>query len=400
MCITLKASEGGETLQKDSFLGFERENGVGTRNHVAVLPSVVCANEVARIIEERVENSRAFLHHQGCIQLGRDLELTFRTLAGFGMNPNAHSVLIVSLGCEGIDAEKLADEISKSGKEVELVRIQEEGGTLKAIEKGVRIARRMAEEAGKEQRRSFDVSELTLGIKCGASDTTSGIASNPATGYAADRIVERGGRVIIGETTEIIGAEHILAKRARDERVAEKLLEMVRRMEEEAEKMGVDLRGSQPTPGNIKGGLTTIEEKSLGAILKGGTSELREVVEYGERPEERGLIVMNSPGREVEVVSGFMAAGAQIVAFSTGLGAPFGLPIVPVMKITGNPRTAIERADDIDVDVSSIIRGEESIQEAGKRIYDAIIEVASGRPVKAEVLGYRFVDIWRIGPTL
>ncbi|MBC7115112.1 MAG: UxaA family hydrolase, partial [Archaeoglobi archaeon] len=311
-----------------------------------------------------------------------------------------HSVLIVSLGCEGIDAEKLADEISKSGKEVELVRIQEEGGTLKAIEKGVRIARRMAEEAGKEQRRSFDVSELTLGIKCGASDTTSGIASNPATGYAADRIVERGGRVIIGETTEIIGAEHILAKRARDERVAEKLLEMVRRMEEEAEKMGVDLRGSQPTPGNIKGGLTTIEEKSLGAILKGGTSELREVVEYGERPEERGLIVMNSPGREVEVVSGFMAAGAQIIAFSTGLGAPFGLPIVPVMKITGNPRTAIERADDIDVDVSSIIRGEESIQEAGKRIYDAIIEVASGRPVKAEVLGYRFVDIWRIGPTL
>jgi altronate dehydratase large subunit len=387
-------------ISENEFFGYEREEGVGTRNYVAILPSVVCANEVARIIEERVENSRAFLHHQGCIQLGKDLEMTFRALVGFGRNPNCHSVLVVSLGCEAIDAEKLADEIAKSGKRVELVRIQEEGGTLKAIEKGVRIVRKMAEEAGKEKRRSFDVSELTVGIKCGASDTTSGIASNPVTGYAADLLVERGARVIIGETTEIIGAEHILAKRAKDKEVAKKLLEAVQMMEREAEKMGVDLRGSQPTPGNIKGGLTTIEEKSLGAILKGGTSELREVIEYAEIPKERGLIVMNSPGREVEVVSGFMASGAQLVVFSTGLGAPFGLPVVPVMKVTGNPRTALEKADDIDVDVSRILRGEESIQEAGKRIYNEILEVSSGKPVKAEILGYRFVDIWRIGPTL
>jgi len=387
-------------ISGDSFLGFEREDGVGTRNHVAVLPSVVCANEVARIIEERVENARAFLHHQGCIQLGKDLEMTFRALAGFGRNPNCHSVLVVSLGCEAVDAEKLADEISKSGKRVELVRIQEEGGTLRAIEKGVRLAREMAEEAGKERRRSFDVSELTVGIKCGASDTTSGIASNPATGHAADILVERGARVIIGETTEIIGAEHILARRAKSEEVGRKLLEIVRRMEEEAEKMGVDLRGSQPTPGNIRGGLTTIEEKSLGAILKGGSSQLQEVIEYAEIPKERGLIVMNSPGREVEVVSGFMASGAQLVVFSTGLGAPFGLPVVPVMKVTGNPRTAVERADDIDVDVSGIIRGEEGVEEAGRRVYEEILEVASGKPVRAEILGYRFVDIWRIGPTL
>lgn len=384
-----------------TFMGFERENGdVGVRNHVAILPSVVCANEVAKRIEARVENSRAFLHHQGCIQMGKDLDMTKRTLMGFGSNPNCNSVLVVSLGCEAVDPQQLADEIARTGKRVEIVGIQKENGTLHAIDKGVRIAREMAQEASMASRKPFDQSNLTVGIKCGASDTTSGVASNPATGYTADMIVDEGGRVIIGETTEIIGAEHILAKRAKNEKVAKRLLQIVDRIEEEGIKTGVDIRGSQPTPGNIKGGLSTIEEKSIGAIAKAGSSPLNEVIEYAEKPSEKGLIVMDSPGREVEVVSGFMAAGAQLVIFSTGLCAPFGLPVVPVMKITGNPRTAKTMRDDIDVDVSDIISAGTGIPEAGKRLYHEVIKVASGKMAKAEVLGYRFVDIWRVGPTL
>jgi len=384
----------------DFFLGYERSHGVGTRNHVAILPSVVCANEVARKIEERVENTRAFLHHQGCIQMGKDLEQTHRSLVGFGSNSNCHSVLVVSLGCEAIDAQRLADEISKSGKHVELVTIQKSGGTRKSIEKGVQIARTMAREASSQHRKEFGVSELTVGIKCGASDTTSGIASNPAVGHAADLIVDSGGRVIFGETTEIFGAEHILARRAISKEVASKVYDIADRMEREGMRMGVDIRGSQPTPGNIRGGLSSIEEKSLGAILKAGTSPLRQVIEYAERPNLKGLILMDSPGREVEVVSGFMASGAQIVVFSTGLGAPFGLPVVPVMKVTGNPRTAEELEDDIDVDVSGIISAGENVTEAGERVYEEILSVASGKDVKAEISGFRFVDIWRIGPTL
>ncbi|NYT11259.1 MAG: UxaA family hydrolase [Methanomassiliicoccales archaeon] len=382
-------------------MGFERENGdAGVRNHVAILPSVVCANEVAKRIEARVENTRAFLHHQGCIQMGKDLDMTRRTLVGFGSNPNCSSVLVVSLGCEAVDPLQLADDIARTGKHVEVIGIQKENGTLQAIDKGVRIAREMAQEASMTSRKPFDLSNLTVGIKCGASDTTSGVASNPATGYAADMIIDDGGTVIIGETTEIIGAEHIMAKRAKNERVAKRLLQIVDRIEEEGIKTGVDIRGSQPTPGNIKGGLSTIEEKSIGAIAKAGSRTLNEVIEYAEKPSENGLIVMDSPGREVEVVSGFMAAGAQLVIFSTGLCAPFGLPVVPVMKITGNPRTAKTMKDDIDVDVSDIITAGMGISEAGKKLYHEVLNVASGKMTKAEVLGYRFVDIWRVGPTL
>ncbi len=387
-------------MTEDTFLGYERSQGVGVRNHVAILPSVVCANEVAKRIEDRVENARAFLHHQGCIQMGSDLEQTERALAGFGSNPNCHSVLVVSLGCETLDPERLADTIAGSGKRVEVVGIQKENGTLNTIEKGVRIARDMSNQASSVRRQEFPVSDLTLGIKCGASDSTSGIASNPASGSAADLLIESGGTVLFGETTEIIGAEHILARRAKDEQVERKLLDMVDAMEQEAMKMGVDIRGSQPTPGNIRGGLTTIEDKSIGAIAKVGSSTLHQVVDYAERPTEKGLVLMNSPGREVEVVSGFMAAGAQIVLFSTGLGAPFGLPVVPVIKVTGNPKTARSMSDDIDVDVSPIIEEGESIESAGTRLYDEILEVASGKFVKAEALKYRFVDIWRIGPTI
>jgi len=244
------------------------------------------------------------------------------------------------------------------------------------------------------------LSQLTLGVKCGVSDATSGIAANPATGVAADMIVRSNGTVIFGETTEIIGAEHILAKRAVNEEVARRIYEVAERMENIAKSMGMDIRGSQPTPGNIEGGLTTIEEKSLGAILKAGSTPIQKVLDYAQIPTGKGLFFMDSPGRELELITGLAVAGAQIVLFTTGLGAPIGLPILPLIKISGNPATSRKMRDDIDLDVGTIIEKGESVEGAGKRIFREIVKTASGKKTKSEALGYGFVDIYRIEPTI
>lgn len=384
------------------FLGYERQDGsTGFRNYVAILPTVGCAGEVAARIASRVEGSVAIIHHQGCIQVGSDLEVTVRTLVGLGFNPNVAAVLVVGLGCEGVSPEMLVKEITKSEKPVEKVIIQELGGTIKTIERGVSIAREMVRYASEIKRKPVDLSGLTLGIKCGASDATSGIAANPATGAASDTIIDKGGTVIFGETTEFMGAEHILARRAVSKAVAGRIFEIVNRMENRAKATGVDIRGAQPTPGNIEGGLTTIEEKSLGCLYKGGTAPIQGVLEYAERPKGKGLYVMDTPGREPEAITAFAAGGAQIIAFTTGRGAPQGFPIVPLIKITGNPRTYKNMMDDIDINAGTIIDGKETLDEVGKRIYKEILEVASGKKTKAEALGYTGpVEIYRVGPTL
>jgi len=383
-----------------SFEGFERPDGsFGVRNHVAVIPSVICSAVAARRIAESVKGAVAISHDCGCAQIGEDERQTFRVLAGLGKNPNVHSALIVSLGCEVIDAEKLADEIAKTGKEVEVVSIQEEGGTLRAVEKGTRMVRRMSEEMSREKRRSADVSELIVSTECGGSDWTSGIAANPSVGAAMDRIVEEGGTVILSETTEFIGAEHLLAKRGASPEISERMLEIVRKYEEEVMKMGVDIRGAQPSPGNIKGGLTTIEEKSLGAIHKGGHSKIVEVVEYAEKPTKKGLVIMNTPGYDVESVTGMVAGGSQIVVFTTGRGSPTGNPIAPVIKVTGNPRTYERMKDNIDINAGKVLEGC-SISEVGEEIFEEILRVASGKLTKAEILGHDEIGIWRIGWSL
>jgi len=382
--------------------GYEREDGsIGFRNYVAILPSVGCAGEVATRIANHVEGAVAIIHHQGCIQLGSDLEVTVRTLIGLGRNPNVAAVLVVGLGCESVSPEKLADEIAKSKKPVETIIIQELGGTVKTIERGVTIARKMVQYASEIKRKPVDVDALTLGIKCGASDATSGIAANPATGVASDMVIESGGTVIFGETTELIGAEHILARRAISEAVAKRIYEIVHRMETRVKTMGVDMRGAQPTPGNIKGGLTTIEEKSLGAICKGGTAPIQGVLEYAERPEGKGLYIMDTPGREPEALTGLVAGGAQIIAFTTGRGAPHGFPIAPVIKIVGNPKTFEKMIDDMDINAGTIVDGKETPSEVGNRIYQEILKVASGKRTKSEIIGYAGpVEIYRTGPTL
>ncbi len=383
-----------------SFLGYPRQNGsVGTRNHIGVISTVGCANDVTWWITRQVKGCAPFLHGQGCAQTQPDLEQVTRTLISLGWNPNLAGVLVVSLGCESVSADRIVEGIAASGKPVEKVVVQKVGGARTAVAQGTRIVQAMAVEASRIKREEFPDSELVIGVKCGASDTTSGLVSNPAAGAACDLLVDNGGTCVFGETTEFMGAEHILTRRAATPEVAQKIMDIVARMENRAIAMGFDMRGGQPTTGNIAGGLTTIEEKSLGAIVKGGTRPIRAVYEYGERPEGRGLFIVDTPGREPEFLTALAAAGAQVIIFSTGLGAPQGFSFVPVIKITGNPNTYNHLPDHLDVFVE--LGNGDGIAEAGRALYREVLAVASGKQTKAEIIDYgNFPNIFTIGPVI
>ena len=384
------------------FMGYKRPNGtVGTRNYVGILSTVVCANEVVDAISGQVQGTVAFLHQQGCCQTPVDIERVNTTLSRLGQNPNLYAVLLVSLGCESTDVSRVAETIASSGKEVEVVVIQEVGGAARSTAQGVLVAQKLALAASNLKRKPCPLSSIVLGLKCGSSDTTSGLAPNPALGIASDMLVEAGATSVLGEVTEFIGAEHLLAKHARDPKVGQKIIDLVKRMEDRAKSVGEDIRGGQPTGGNIKGGLTTIEEKSLGAIAKAGNAPIQAVYEYGEIPETKGLVVMDSPGREPEILTGLAACGCNVIAFTTGRGAPQGFPFVPVIKITGNSRTWEHLQDHMDLTVSGVMEGAETLPEAGKRIFDEIVEVASGKLTKAEISGYtKAMDIYTVGPVI
>jgi altronate dehydratase large subunit len=385
-----------------SFLGFPRPDGqVGIRNHIGIISTVICANDVTLKIAQQVDGAVAFLHDQGCCQTPIDLNQVTKTLINLGKNPNLAGVLLVSLGCESVLLEEIRKETATSGKPVKTLSIQKIGGMLPAIAEGCRIAQGMVIAASAIRRETFDDSHLSVGVKCGASDTTSGLISNPAAGAAFDLICDHGGTCVFGETTEFLGAEHILMRRAANPGVAKKIEKIVTRMEKRAEMMGVDMRGGQPTTGNIKGGLTTIEEKSLGAIVKGGTRPIKDVYEYGDQITRKGLFVMDSPGREPEFLSGIAATGVQLIIFSTGIGAPQGFPFVPVLKISGNPQTQRCLADHIDKVIQLPEKGADSLAKAGQDLFDEIKAIASGKKTKAEVLGYgQFSNIFTVGPVI
>jgi altronate dehydratase large subunit len=385
-----------------SFLGFPRSDGqVGVRNHIAIISTVICANDVTLKIAQQLEGAVAFLHDQGCCQTPIDLNQVTKTLVNLGKNPNLAGVLLVSLGCESVLLEEIREKIAASGKPVKTLSIQQIGGMLPAVAEGSRITQEMVIKASTIRRETFDDSHLSIGIKCGASDTTSGLISNPAAGAAFDLLYDHGGTCVFGETTEFLGAEHILMRRAATPEVKKKIGEIVTRMEQRAKMMGVDMRGGQPTTGNIKGGLTTIEEKSLGAIVKGGTKSIQGVYEYGDRVTKKGLYIVDSPGREPEFLTGIAAAGVQIIIFSTGIGAPQGFPFVPVLKITGNPKTEKYLSDHIDKFIKLPEEGENTIAQAGEEIYQEIKAIASGKKTKAEVLGYgQFSNIFTVGPVI
>ncbi len=383
-----------------TFLGYRRADGtVGIRNHVLILPTSVCAAQVASALAHRVPGSVAACHAYGCCQVGADARLTFRTLLNTAANPNVGAIVVVGLGCEGLEPLTMLQAVEKLGKSARGIVIQDEGGSINAIERGVALAARMAEELAAHRREDLPVSSLVLGLECGGSDSTSGLAANPALGVASDMLIAEGGTCILSETTESIGAEHVLSRRAVDDEVRQKLLDIVHACEERARRLGEDLRGSQPTPGNIAGGITTLEEKSLGCIHKAGSAPVQGVVDYGEIPSGRGLYVMDTPGMDVESMSGVAAGGAQVMVFTTGRGTPAGHPVMPVIKVTANRGTAERMADHIDVDLSGVIAGTCTIEEGGRRIFEELLAVAEGKLTKAERLGHTEFSIYRIGPT-
>ena len=370
------------------FYGYERPDGkIGIRNHLLVIAPIDCSYEPAKKIAEQVDGAVAITQTYGC---GNDSMLV-HNLAGTALNPNVAGVLIVGLGCETLTGEILVDKIKPSGKPVYNITIQEEGGTLKTHEKGVRILQEMKQETAQLKKEPFPLSKLTLAVECGGSDATSGLAANPAIGVAADKLLEEGGTVMFGETQEMCGTQHVLARRAVNKETADAIYEIIETQEARQRAMGVDSRWM--SKGNIDGGLTTIEEKSLGAVRKGGTKPIQGVLynnwERFDTPTEPGLYLMDGPGWDVPSVTHMVAAGAQIVCFTSGRGSTTGHAIAPVIKITGNPRTFENMGDNMDINAGTILDGSESLNSVGKRIYDMIVQTANGRQTKAEALGYK-----------
>lgn len=377
------------------FWGYKRKDGrAGIRNHVLILPACACGSESSRIVASQVRGAVSIVFNTGCSDVAANTAMSQKVLTGFACNPNVYGVVIIGLGCETVPHRKLREKIeAMTSKPVVSFGIQEEGGTLKTIEKAVRAAREMASAAGMQQKERCDISELLLGIECGGSDATSGLASNPAVGELSDRLVDLGASTMMSESIEWIGGEHVLAKRAATPEIHDQIIRVCEDYEAHLKAAGQDCRAGQPTPGNKDGGLSTIDEKSLGCIRKGGTRPIVEVLAQAERPTKRGAIVMDTAGYDISSVTSMVAAGCNVIVFTTGRGTPTGNAIVPVLKVTANAHTYSWMEDNMDVDLSGILRGEESISASGERLLTRIHEVANGRLTKAEAYGFSDIAV-------
>jgi altronate dehydratase large subunit len=365
----------------------------GTRNHVLVMPLVASASGVARGIARGTD--AAWIEHDyepADGDLPQNLERISRAFVGFATNANVAAVLLVA---DSPGHALLLEPIERAGQRADLVVVTEAGGMRAALRQGQERLRHLLESAGGFRRERAPVSALMLGTECGGSDALSGITANPALGEASDLLVDAGGTAILAETTELIGAEHLLARRAASRAVADDIYRIIYRYEAVVRAHGEDIRGANPAPGNIEGGLTTIEEKSLGAAKKGGTRPIRQVVEYAVRPSARGLVIMDTPGNDIEQMVGMTAAGCQVAVFTTGRGTPTGSPIIPVIKVATNSHTATRMHDNIDLDAGRILDGTETIQSMGRRIYETTLAVAQGELTKAERLGHREFSVSR-----
>lgn len=402
---------------RTTFRGYRRADGrVGTRNYIAVLTSVNCSATVARQIVRRVEPELegwgddgvdgvfAATHGTGCgmASSGEGWEVLRRTLRGYAQNPNVAGVVVVGLGCEvNVLSGLVDDDDLPPGVPVARFTIQEIGGTRAAVDEGVRLVREMATSLRGSQRVEVGVEHLVLGMQCGGSDAFSGLTANPALGYASDLIVAQGGTSLLGETPEIYGAEQMLADRAATPQVRADLLDRIAWWERHTAQMGTSIDGN-PSPGNKAGGITTILEKSLGSVAKGGHSPLARVLHYAERVDSAGLVFMDTPGYDPVSATGMVAGGATLVCFTTGRGSAFGSKPAPTVKLSTNRDLALRMADDIDLDCSGILEEGESIEAMGLRVYDQLLEVASGARSRSEELGLgdeEFVP-WQLGAVL
>ena len=386
------AAKTGDGMQ---FWGYRRAEGrPGIRNHVLILPTCACGSETARIIASQVKGAVNIIFNTGCSDVQANTEMSQKVLTGFACNPNVWGVVIIGLGCETVPHDKLRAKIqSMTSKPVVSFGIQEEGGTLKTIEKGVRAAREMAMQAARQQKELFDISELYLGIECGGSDATSGIASNPATGELSDLLVDMGATTLMSESIEWIGGEHVLAKRAATPEIHRQIIQVCKDYEAHLMAAGQDCRAGQPTPGNKAGGLSTLDEKSLGCIRKGGTRPIVEVLEQAVRPTRRGALVMDTAGYDISSVTSMVASGCQAVIFTTGRGTCTGNAIAPVLKVTANGRTYQRMEDNMDIDLSPIVRGEKTYQEMGREMLQDIQDICNGRLTKAEAYGFSDIAV-------
>lgn len=371
------------------FNGYRRSDGsVGIRNHVIVLPGCICSVGAARKIVEKTPGAAYLYNPNGCAQNSEDTAMTLEILSGMVANGNVFGALIVGLGCEIIQKDRYMEAIrAKTDKPVHYISIQEEGGIAKTVAKGSEIARQLLAQASLCQREECDISELILGMECGGSDPTSGFSANTVLGNTSDRIVDLGGTTVLSETPEAIGAEEILKRRGITPEIGQKLYDTVKRCEQLYLDAGEDIRNTNPSPGNKAGGITTLEEKSLGCVHKSGTRPFTDVISYGQKITRKGLLFMDSTAYDVASTVAKIAGGAQVIAFTTGRGTPVGNAVAPVIKITGNHDTFTRLNDMMDYDTSSSYTEGVSIEALGEDLLKYIIDVCSGRLVKAEENG-------------
>lgn len=377
--------------------GYRRENGkVGIRNYVLIIPVDDLSNSAVLKVENAIKGTMAIPHPYGRLQFGEDLELHFRTLIGTGANANVAAVIVI--GIEPNWAKKIADGIAETGKPVAYFGI-EGRGELKTVELASRKAQEFVQYATSLQKVEADLSELTISFKCGESDTTSGLAGNPTAGVVGDRLVKMGGTVIFGETSEITGAEHVLAKHFATKELGDEFLQVHANYLKVIEDSGANLLGSQPTQGNIAGGLTTIEEKAMGNIPKAGTTPIQSVLGLAFAPKGPGLHFMDSSSAAAEFITLMGAAGSVLHLFITGQGNICGNPIVPTVKISANPNTCKNMTEHIDVDVSGVLTRELNLQTSADKVMDCMIKTARGRFTDTEALGHNEFVLTRLFPS-
>jgi altronate hydrolase len=394
-----------------TFRGYRRADGrVGTRNYIAVVATSNCSSHVCERIageftgyrDERIDGVVALPHQEGCAHHeGADIEQLERTLKGMILNPNVAGVVVVGLGCEVNQLTRYTE----SGPDISKIKpmigmeIQTTGGTVKTTARGAEKVREMMDTVRGVERTDESVGHLLVGLNCGGSDAFSGITANPALGYACDLLVACGGAVVLAETPEIYGAEQVLTRRAVDADTGKRLVEVIKRFQDYVGRFGATL-DANPAPGNKRGGITNIVEKSLGAVMKGGTTALTAVVDYAAPVTAKGLVVMDTPGYDPVSITGIAAGGCNVICFTTGRGSAIGFPTVPVLKLATNSRIFQVMNDNMDVNAGEILDGRATVQTKGTEIYRHIVRVASGERTKAEILGHKEFAPWRIGPVM